>query len=70
MGCVTLQDETKQWMGHNKAELIRAWGPPISVHSDRQGGTVLYYHRGDGDSQAIVYMYAHQDGTLYDWRTP
>jgi hypothetical protein len=65
-GCASLESEVQPWMGRTKAELIDAWGPPLSTQSDGQGGIVLYYARSGGTR---IWMYAHKNGKLYYWRT-
>lgn len=68
-GCASMEDEMNAWRGHTQAELIEKWGPPMSVSSDGQGGTILYYSHAAGYSSTQIWMYANKDGMLYYWRT-
>lgn len=45
LSCATTstRDAMQSWMGHDKAELLRDWGPPTSVFPDGKGGEIYTY---------------------------
>ena len=76
-----IKDDMDAWIGHHKAELIRAWGPPQYYASDGRDGEILIYQRTETYAE-VVYgryyertvhpykmFYADAYGNIYYWRT-
>ncbi|MEJ0106803.1 MAG: hypothetical protein WDO19_31525 [Bacteroidota bacterium] len=43
ISCTSPSKIMSSWVGKTKAELLRSWGPPLSVSGDGQGGEILVY---------------------------
>jgi hypothetical protein len=62
----------KNWVGHNKNDLVWVWGAPTRTYSDGAGGEVLLYVERRGvyagtawDIYRATYFYVGRDGEIY-----
>jgi hypothetical protein len=52
------------WLGHDKAELYRSWGPPTRVTEDGAGGEILIYEEGVYTGQVPGQAYRNAYGGM------
>lgn len=43
IGCATPDQNLRSWLGHSQSELMQAWGAPVQITDDGQGGRILVY---------------------------
>lgn len=56
-GCAgRMNRRMNSWIGHHQSELIQSWGPPTTVVSDGNGGSILIYgsHVDLGQSPGVA----------------
>jgi hypothetical protein len=70
-----------KWLNHSKSDLIRSWGQPDSITSDKKGGQILIYKEGV-DFKSVMNekftgplfsfrkeMFINTDSLIYNWKT-
>jgi len=53
-GRATLDGIMYSWLGKPRAELVRAWGPPVREIPLTTGGSLLIYHDANRQNKALT----------------